>query len=288
MPLHLLGISRSKDVASLSCPSFHGQAQAVRLPSPASGEGQGVRGLCQPIASAGLPDSIEVRWVVQDSLAAATVGPVPTSFGPLEHARLLAAIHSHLSVLPARYGVGLPNEEAVQAFLSSRWRDLSSDLDRIEGTSEIGLRIELACSPAPAEPPVSSGAFRSDISPARYLALRQARYQWHDQVNAQAQLAATTCVRAIEGLYRTWRRLSPEPLGMVRLAFLVERRMSQAFAERLETWKADKAGQRYTVLGPWPPYSFVGVVSLAGNVQRGADVDARQSLVPCQIHIDGL
>lgn len=245
MPLCLLGVSRSKDIASLSCP--------------------------------GLPNSIEFRWVTREPLAAATVGASSTSFEPLEHARLLDAIHARFSVLPVRYGVALPDEAAIQAFLSSRWKDLSNDLDRLEGTSEIGVHIEFARSPAPEEPPASSGSSCSNISPARYLALRFARYQRHDQLNAQAQLAAATCVRTLEGLYRSWRRLSPERSGIVRLAFLVDRRRSRAFVRRLETCNADKASQRYTVLGPWPPYSFVGEISLAGGVQCGGGVDARQS-----------
>ena len=136
MPLHLLGISRSADITSLPVHRPKGQP-SIRQPR-----------LEQTVTE---PHRSEIRWVADGGLAAATVWPLPTTFGPLEHANLLAAIHARFSVLPARYGVGLPDEEAVQAYLSRRGRGLSSDLDRMEGTSEIGLRIQLACSPA-AEP----------------------------------------------------------------------------------------------------------------------------------------
>ena len=242
MPMHLLGISRRRDIASLPCHWSGGQPAAVRrLPTEAMGGA----------------DCREVRWVVRGCLAAATVYPLPASFGPLDHARLVAAIHAEISILPVRYGAVLPGEEAVQDFLSSRGEDLSRDLGRVEGKSEIGLRIELARGPAPAEPPAPNGSCPSDLSPAGYLAVRRARYQWHDQLNTQAQSAAETCVGALKGLCRDWRRLSPEPLGTVRLAFLVERRLSEAFAARLEMLRAQRTGQRYTLVGPWPPYSFV-------------------------------
>lgn len=242
MPLHLLGISRSEDTASLPrhCPD--GQAAVVRHP---------------PRETIAEPGGSEMRWVVEGPLTAATLWPLPAPFGPLEHARLLAAIHEHMTILPVRYGALLPDDEAVQHFLSNRRENLLDDLDRLHGTAEIGLRIELPHSPLPAEPLAASGSCHSDISPVRYLTARRARYQWHDQLDTQAQLAVATCVRALSGLYRSWQRLSPEPLGIVRLAFLVERKLSEAFAERVEMFRTMKIGRRCRLVGPWPPYSFV-------------------------------
>ena len=198
--------------------------------------------------------------MVQGPLAAATIGPSSRWFGPFEHARLLAAIHARQTVLPARYGMELPDEEAVRAFLSNRSENLLSDLDRVEGANEIGLRIELDCNPV-TKPPASSDSAGSDVSPARYLALRLARYQRQDRASAQAQLAVANLLRALEGLYRSWRQLLPEAFGTVRLAFLVDRQRSEAFVNRLESWKSDQPARRCTVLGPWPPYSFVGVAT---------------------------
>jgi len=195
--------------------------------------------------------------VVAAELAAAVVSPLPPLAGPLEHAALLAAIFRQGDVLPMRFGVVLPHEEAVRDLLRRRREALLHDLDRLKGAGEIGLRIELPCRSLPPDPPAPSGERPADSSPARYLAARRARYQWQDQLNTQAQHAAETCVRAMKDLYRSWRRLSPEPPGTVRLAFLVERHLWEAFAERLEISRAEKIGVRCTLLGPWPPYSFL-------------------------------
>ncbi len=67
MPLHVLGVSRSGDVGRLS----------------------------------GNQES-EARWVVEGPLAAAAVDSQGESFGPLEQARLLAAIHGQIAIRPLR------------------------------------------------------------------------------------------------------------------------------------------------------------------------------------------
>lgn len=219
MSLNLLGISRSRDVTG--------------------------------------PHGGEVRWVAQGPLAAATLSHAPQSFGPLDHARLLATVHQQTCILPVRHGTVLPDEEAVKNFLGSRCKDLHRDLDRLEGSSEIGLRIELSHSPPPEGPLTPSCPCRADISPAAYLAARRARYQSHDELNLHAQLAVETCLQSLGGLFRDWRRLSPEPPGILRLAFLVERTRSDAFTERVTRLDTQKIAGRYTLVGPWPPYSFV-------------------------------
>ncbi len=244
MPLHLLGISRSADVC-------HGLPQGKQWTRAMGGAA--------------------VRWVAAAELAAAVVPPLPpcagpldtaagpleSAAGPLEHAALLAAIFRQGDVLPMRFGVVLPDEEAVRDLLRRRREELLDDLGRLKGAGEMGVRIELPCRGLPPDPPPPGDERLSDTSPARYLAARRTRYRWQDQQDAQAEHAAQTCVWAVRGLYRSWRRLSPEPPGIVRLAFLVERDLCGEFAGRVETSGASEIGLPCTVLGPWPPYSFL-------------------------------
>ncbi len=77
-------------------------------------------------------------------------------------------------------------------------------------------------------------------------------------MSAQSQWAADTYLRALKGLIRDWRRRGPEPPGMVRLAFLVEREQAAAFARRVAMLRSMQIGQQCTLFGPWPPYSFLG------------------------------
>ena len=237
MPLHLLGFSRSADVCRTS----------------------------------------GVDWVVSGELAAAVL-PLPPSPTPLEHAAHLAAIYRHGDVLPMRFGAVLPDAGAVGDFAGREREKLLEQLNRLRGTAEFGVRIAL--SPTPVAPDASEPAaekrgqspfVRSTLravpangdcplfsdSPVQYLARRRAEYQSHDQQALCARLSAEHCTRTLKSHWRDWRRLSPEPAGTVRLAFLVQRSLSETFAERLAALSVERPGEHYTLLGPWPPYSFV-------------------------------
>ncbi len=175
-------------------------------------------------------------------------------FGPLDQARVLAAIHRHIGILPVRYGTVLPDDDTVRQFLADCGEELLADLDRVEACGEIGLRIELAPATAPTlvPPPVPLA-----VSPAAYLAGRAAIYLRDDRLHDEAQRVEQACTGALGGLARHWRRLKPEPLGIVRLSFLVERTRWDAFTRRLEALKSRKLFRCCTLLGPWPPYGFV-------------------------------
>jgi hypothetical protein len=228
--------------------------------------------------SAGVCRASGVDWVVRGELAAAVV-PLPPSPTPLEHAAHLAAIYRHGDVLPMRFGAALPDVSAVGNFIDREREKLLEQLDRLQGTAEIGVRIAISPAPGPPASPEpgeeerkggqspfvrsSLGAVRTNgdrspsSAPAHYLARRRAQYQSQDQLALRVQLSAEHCTGMLKGHCRDWRRLSPEPPGAVRLAFLVERNLSQSFAERLATLSVARLGERYAILGPWPPYSFV-------------------------------
>jgi hypothetical protein len=224
MSLQMLGVSRNGDVARL--PLAQGQES-------------------------------EFRWVAEGPLAAAIVESPPESFGPLQQARLLDAIHQHLAIRPLRYGTVLPQEQAVCDFLRRRATNLLHDLVRIEGTGEIGLRVELLGPATSASQAKPGDNHPPALSPQQYLAQRRQRYEWKDQLDCQTEKVTENVVQAVYGLYRQWRLLSSTVPTTIRMAFLVPRNHWEAFCTRLEGIERNEACQRYTRLGPWPPYSFV-------------------------------
>jgi hypothetical protein len=241
MSLHLLGISRSEDLARLSCPIGHGEMASLRH-APAEVSAQ--------------PDLGSIRWVEQGSLAAATLSLSPSPCRPLDHARLLEAVHRQMDVLPMRLGAVLCDDEAVRAFLQRRHADLAHDLDRMAGTCEAGLRIEFPCNGPPC-PRAAIGRGASTASPSEYLTMRRQRYEWKDRLEEQAQTVADRYVQTLRDLYRDWRKWNPWRPGLVRLAFLVHRDRWEAFRERLYALRAETPAERSICVGPWPPYSFV-------------------------------
>jgi len=272
MPLFLLGISRREDITGL--PRHWPNEQPTTVPFLPEGT------IAEPYSS-------QIQWVEYGQLAAATVRSVLGAFKPLEHAALLAAIHTHISILPVRYGTVLPDEEAIRHFLTNRCENLLRDLVRVEGAVEVGLRIDLAEPGKQGAGSSEQGVCNADsptrhpragtrstppapnsqlpASPGQYLALRRQRYESKDRLDRQAQLATEDFVQAMRGLYCEWRTLTSTVPAVVRLAFLVRRESWKTFRQRLEEKiresvsprETEQVSRRSTLLGPWPPYSFV-------------------------------
>lgn len=220
MSLYPLGVSRSRD-----------------LPRVAERSGVG---------------QVAVRWVLADELAGAVIDAPQAPPKPLQHAAALETIHRRICVLPMRFGTVLRDEAEIRSLLQTRRRDLHELLDRLETTCEMGLRIPLPkCPTAQAEP---SPGTPPSIS---YLHERRAHYQRQDSLGERARLSVESLVMELLGTYREWRRLTPSSPGLVRLAFLVERELVGAFEKRVEASAVACSGKQPTLLGPWPPYSFV-------------------------------
>jgi hypothetical protein len=90
-----------------------------------------------------------------------------------------------------------------------------------------------------------------------YLEQRRGHYQRVDAATERDRLTVRRFVERLQDLYRAWQRLPPWPSQPIRLAFLVERDRVAAFRSRSEDPRHTCRGECCTVLGPWPPYSFV-------------------------------
>jgi hypothetical protein len=240
MTLYLLGISRSEDLARLLC-SLASPRSVVRNREPAEA--------CPE------PRQDAISWVVEEALSAATVQPLPPR-SQLRHGALLTAIHRCIDILPARLGIVLPGEDALREFLHRQQEKLLQELERLRGTSEIGLRIEFPPSSAAPCPALANHRRDAALSPTGYLAVRRREFARIDRLDRQAQLASEFYLRGLRGLYQDRRRLAAPP-GVLRLAFLVSRKRCEPFRERVRMLGAACASERCTRLGPWPPYSFV-------------------------------
>jgi hypothetical protein len=185
-------------------------------------------------------------------LAGIVVGPQPAPPEPAVHSHVLMSIHCRADLLPVRLGLALPNEDAVRAMLCTAADELMAALDRLKGACEIGLRIHFNH-----KQPYFPDNTTTTASTSDYLSLRRARYAWEDALNKKADSVASRYIEAIHGLYRQWQRLMPAPLGVVRLALLVDRHRCDTIRHRLETIHAIRQAEHCTLLGPWPPYSFV-------------------------------
>jgi hypothetical protein len=252
MPLFLLGICRRQGLPTVPfAPDNDNDREVgatVALSPRFPGRGSTTAAPTGCIGSA--RDNPGVRWVLADDLAAAVTGPQPQPPEPVQHARVLASIHSHATVLPMRFGTGVADDEAAIAMLRSYSQQWLRCLDRLDGASEMGLRISLARGEAPPEPAAATAA-------SAYLAGRRARYAWEDRLRGQTAAVAERCVERLRRWCREWRQLAPAIPGLVRMAFLVDRDRAAAFRQHAAAVLARHADGSCVVLGPWPPYSFL-------------------------------
>ena len=224
-------------------------------------------GITQDSGGAGLPRITElgdgrlnrngVFWIADEDLAAAVMPSRRSPLGPMTHATLLETIHRQVDILPARYGVELPDKQAVYDFLRQRRLEHLNNLARLRGTGEFGLRIVVSPSPAQLVGAQSAREDASPFSPSQYLSERRRQYECKDHYEAQEQQAADRCMQVVAGSCREHRRLPSGQLGVVRLAFLVERPRWGDFRNRAELFRQQPSAAGCAVLGPWPPYSFV-------------------------------
>lgn len=220
MALYPLGISRSRDLPRVGEQSTAGQ--------------------------------VAVRWVLANELANAVIDAPQIPPEPLQHAAALDAIHRRICVLPMRFAAVPCDEAEIRSLLETRHRDLLQRLDRLDGACEMGLRIALPkCPAAQANPSCGTSL------PISYLNERRAYYQRQDSLGEQARMTVEHLVRGLRSTFRDWQRLTPSPSSLVRLAFLVEQERVGLFRKCLRASIAGHSRHQWTLLGPWPPYSFV-------------------------------
>jgi len=236
MPTYVLGVSRRRDLPRLMTHMTAESGPARR---------------CSPADVVRWAGRDHVWWITRGDLTAAVVRALQGPPQPVDHARILAAIHRRICVVPMRYGTAGRDDEAVGGMLEEWSRDLLRSLDRLEGTCELGVRIALAHQPASERVARPAG-----LSPTDYLAWRRTEYRREDDLGRRAREVIQRVTDAAEGLYFQRRCLPASAPALVRLSFLVERSGVESFRRRVGAFDLQKTAHRYTLLGPWPPYSF--------------------------------
>jgi hypothetical protein len=156
-----------------------------------------------------------------------------------EYERVVESLMESGTVLPVRFGTVLEHDEAVRGFLTQQRDELDRGLGRVQGTVEMGVRVEWDGG-AGDDAPESGTAYML----GRLAVLRSAR--------AIADRLAP--LRSLARLARI--AVMPRRDVAVLGAYLVERRSADAFAERCEHLRHELAPAELACTGPWPPYSF--------------------------------
>jgi hypothetical protein len=185
----------------------------------------------------------------------------------MTHARVLESVREQGVVLPMRFGVVMPDEDAVRRQLLDRYSDeLSAQLGELEGKAELRLRAfyderALMQEIAQARPDIAelSDAVRDQPADAMY----------YERIELGQKVASAVEQAASRDLSEILDALEPLTVAMVvgepehdyvaaNVSFLVEEKQIQAFDRAVDELGHRTLGRlsfKYT--GPLAPYSFV-------------------------------
>jgi hypothetical protein len=179
------------------------------------------------------------------------------------YANLIADLHGMADLIPMRYGCLLESDDAILRLLHLRHSRLNVLLDRLDGCTELGLRLLLPT------PDVNEAVVEHESGNARpghtHLAKVRRQFQAEARVVEQAKAVRTTIERSLTGLFRdTFQELGQiEGRQLLSLYYLVPRSTCNDFVEALRRAPnpfPEPMMDHCLVSGPWPPYNFVGVI----------------------------
>jgi hypothetical protein len=234
--LYLYGISRSSRIPQGKITGVDGKAAVEQI--------HGGELVCwiSRVSKAHFADDLAKNMENLDWLAEVTP----------RHQAVLAAIADVNDVLPARFGTIFLNESSLQADIASRKAVLLSDLKRIKGNEEWGVKV-FALRPERAEiPEVDSGK--------SYLQAKSALLRAHQPTGNDGEIArfateleklsvATAEGGKISGSRRDLR---------YQVSLLMKRSNRKNLDATLRRFENEWKNQRHIECsGPWPPYSFV-------------------------------
>jgi hypothetical protein len=181
-------------------------------------------------------DAIEA---VVSVLAGGSIEPSEESV--LAHARVVDELAaSNDAVIPARFGRGFVNREALRTGVVDRQDELQAALERVRGCVELGLRVL-----APAEEPAATPATGRDFMVDRLERSRR------DEIAAE-ELHAPLAAIAKEAT----KSLRATPQLFLSAAYLVPRGDVERFREAVRAEQEEHPDLSFACTGPWPPYSF--------------------------------
>ena len=159
----------------------------------------------------------------------------------LTHARIVDELATlNEAVLPARFGRGYPDAEALRDAVTEQADALGQALDRVRGCLELGLRV--LTQPTDTDSPSQSGR---EYMVGRLDRRRQAE-RLADEVHAPLAALARAETRTV----------AATPQLLLSAAYLVPREALEPFQSAVEEIETAHPELSLACTGPWPPYSF--------------------------------
>ena len=193
------------------------------------------------------------------------------------HHFVIETLAGHTTVLPLRLATVYLDESRVREMLAGREAEFAALLDRLAAHVEWGVKVYVDAPPEPSSAQAPTGAPAGEENPGRaYLRSRRHQRQAREDAWRLAEEAVRRTEEEARGLAVERTRHRPQQGGLAQVpgeniandAYLVPRRLSEEFRDRMLHAADGLPGVRVDVTGPWAPYSFTA--PLAPDTREGA------------------
>lgn len=196
--------------------------------------------------------------------------PNKLSFEPaslLAFHRVVQAVHvspSVQGVIPMRYGSLFENSRKFKQYINDHHSHWMRVMARIQGCSEMGLRIvshEAHQFPRQTRPSPDPASCASGTD---FLKARKDQYAQQDGLSQDVQAVIETCAQTFANLCTSWKSESgirstthrDQSVKLPSVNFLVPTQSVEAFVDRFHQLEEGVQSKLF-LSGPWPPYNFV-------------------------------
>lgn len=186
-----------------------------------------------------------------------------------DHNRVIEAIHSHQTILPAKFGMVYADRSHIESALRAAHDTLLSQLERLDGCDEWAVHVyadrtlvrtrlssgnpaiqrlrEQSAGARPGRAYFLERQLAGELDAATERSLAELGQLVFDRLAAVSPAAAVgTADGTTEG----------GEVEILRAAFLVARAAAEQFESELGMAEDASVGLRCAWTGPWPPYSF--------------------------------
>ncbi|PXY19062.1 GvpL/GvpF family gas vesicle protein [Prauserella muralis] len=178
-----------------------------------------------------------------------------------------AAARAATAAVPLRLATVYLGEDRVRGLLAERRADFTAALELLAGRTEWGVKA-YADPDALAEDAAAPAEGSGQGAGTAYLLRRKAQLSAREAAQREAAAHAEHLHTALARLAVSARRHPPQDPALSRErgwmvlngAYLVDDDRAEELARQVEALAGTRRGVRLELTGPWPPYSFAGVV----------------------------
>jgi Gas vesicle synthesis protein GvpL/GvpF len=173
------------------------------------------------------------------------------------HEEVVESLMDGGTVLPARFGTAVTDEDALRVALERRSVELLGVLERVANCVEVSAR---ALWLAPVQRRSAADVKPEDRSGRAYMhALAGAERDRAESLRRGEEVAGVLDRAVAERARDTARRIAPAPHTAAALAYLVERGSVDEVVRSIEAAARTLDDVEVVCTGPWPPYNFATV-----------------------------